>query len=213
MTLPTFLIIGSARAGTTSLYNYLDEHPGIYMSPLKETRFFAFDFESPTPPAPLDDPRYGPAVKTLADYTALFDGVTTETAIGEASPHYMSTPDVAPRIKRHIPAAKIIAILRHPAEQVYSLFSLWRREGRERCKQFEHVLDDNDRRDDYLGPSYYATLKPYFDAFDAAQIKILLFDDYKANTLRAVQEIYAFVGVDAGFEPDFKTGRKRYRLS
>ncbi|MDJ0647624.1 MAG: sulfotransferase [Xenococcaceae cyanobacterium MO_188.B19] len=68
MVLPNFLIIGTPKAGTTSLYHYLNQHPEIYFSPHKEPHFFSFIGEQ--------QPHWG--VKTLAEYEALFEGVTNE---------------------------------------------------------------------------------------------------------------------------------------
>ena len=68
MTLPNFLIIGAMKSGTTVLYQYLKQHPQIYMSPEKETKFFISDY------------------KDIDEYHTFFPGVTDEKAIGEASP-------------------------------------------------------------------------------------------------------------------------------
>ena len=98
MTLPNFLIIGAAKAGTTSLYHYLAQHPQIYMSPVKEPNFFAFDgtrprYGGPGPTLNLD------AVVRIEDYEALFDGGKGEIAIGEATPRYIWAEGAPRRIK------------------------------------------------------------------------------------------------------------------
>jgi Sulfotransferase family len=87
MTMPNFFIIGAQKAGTTSLYYYLKQHPQIYMSPRKEPHFFEgmhSDFYRPA--------RATLPVTDLADYQALFEGVTDEKAIGEASASYLYSP-------------------------------------------------------------------------------------------------------------------------
>ena len=112
MTLPNFLIIGAPKAGTTSLYSYFREHPAIFMPELKEPRFFGYEGQG-------DRIRF--PVRTLEEYTALFDGVTTETAIGEATPHYLVYPVAAQRIRDLIPGVRLIASLRDPVDRAYSV--------------------------------------------------------------------------------------------
>ena len=87
MTLPTFLLIGPSRSGTTSLYYYLQQHPQVFMSRIKETNFFAYEGQ--------DHPERF-QIRTRAQYEALFDGARPGQAIGEASPIYLRSP-VAPR--------------------------------------------------------------------------------------------------------------------
>jgi len=81
MTLPNFLVIGAGKSGTTSLYQYLRQHPQIYMSPLKETRFFAVEGENLPFRGPADS-RFT-LVTHIESYRALFQDVSTEVAIGE----------------------------------------------------------------------------------------------------------------------------------
>jgi len=87
MTMPNFLVIGAAKAGTTSLYHYLNEHPQVFMSPIKETNFFAFNGER------LDGrsrrSRETFPVQTLEEYENLFAGSAGARAVGEVSPLYL----------------------------------------------------------------------------------------------------------------------------
>lgn len=132
MTLPNFLIIGAAKAGTTSLYHYLAQHPQIYMSPIKEPNFFALeercvDFRGP------GDHLYIKqfSVTELERYRSLFQGVTHEQAVGEASPLYLYSPVAPARSHRYVPEMKLIAILRHPVDRAYSAFLHLLRDERE----------------------------------------------------------------------------------
>ena len=91
MTLPNFLVIGAGKAGTTSIYRYLQEHPQVFMSPIKEANFFSYTC------ADWDDEelkRLGWSarfpVRSLAAYEALFEPVKGEKAVGEVSPRYLS---------------------------------------------------------------------------------------------------------------------------
>src|SRR5262245_39905027 len=106
MPLPNFLIIGAAKAGTTSLYDWLRQPPDGFRPALKQPKFFAdapqrTDVEFP--------------VRTLAEYEALFEGATAR-AIGEASPNYLGSSPAMHRIHDTLPRVRLIAALRDPAE-------------------------------------------------------------------------------------------------
>ena len=120
MNMPTFLIIGAMKAGTTSLYHYVGQHPQIYMSPVKEPQFFTFENEALDFHGPGDWHITHQIVKDLENYRKLFQGVTEERAIGEASTVYLYSSRTAERIHSYIPDAKLIAILRDPVERAYS---------------------------------------------------------------------------------------------
>ena len=83
MSWPNFFIVGAGKAGTTSLYEYLKKIPEIYMSPIKEPGYFGTrEFKNPD----------WSKISTENEYLKLFEGVTNEIAIGEASPQYLSDP-------------------------------------------------------------------------------------------------------------------------
>ena len=84
--LPTFIIIGAAKAGTTALYWYFAEHPDVFMSPVKETFYFAYELDAAGRLRYGDPDVHRFPVKTLAEYEALFAGAGTARAVGEASP-------------------------------------------------------------------------------------------------------------------------------
>ena len=119
--LPDFLVVGAPKSGTTSLYRYLEGHPDVYLSPVKEPRYFAF---------PDTPPRFvGPGAKDLNreivwredDYRALFAGRQPHhRAGGEASATYLWAPGAAERIARTVPESRLIAILRQPADRAFS---------------------------------------------------------------------------------------------
>jgi len=200
MTLPNFLIIGDLKAGTSSLYNYLKPHPEIFMSPLKETRFFAFDNKNPDHIA--NGPNVWP-IATWEKYLELFNEVTDEKAIGEASPNYLSSHIAAQRIKERLPNAQLIVSLRNPADKIYSAYLMNFREGREK-RPFETVFREDLKAQTWSMTSNYnyPNLKRYFDLFDKEQIKVILFDDLKADSLATVQNLFNFLEVDQNFTPD-----------
>ena len=92
MIMPNFLIIGAAKSGTTALYHYLKQHPQIYMSPVKEPRFFAYEGEQLAFCGPGDQRIKDSSITDIDTYQLLFRDVLNETAIGEASPVYLCSP-------------------------------------------------------------------------------------------------------------------------
>src|SRR5207248_5761074 len=98
MTLPNFLIIGAARAGTTSLYHYLRQHPDIFMSRIKETNYYTDEDQI------LDSW----AVRSRAKYEELFAGANGERAIGEATPKYLNAITGVERIHADLPGVRQI---------------------------------------------------------------------------------------------------------
>lgn len=122
VTLPTFLVLGAARAATTSLHYYLDQHPTITMSQVKEPNFFAFD-HTVEPPRPLIDPGSPIVTKSVPDqaaYERLFTHAAPGDAVGEASPLYLYVREAPDQIGRLLDAPKLIAILRNPIDRAYS---------------------------------------------------------------------------------------------
>jgi hypothetical protein len=219
MTMPNFLVLGAAKAGTTSLYQYLKQHPQIFMSPTKEPNFFAYEGQT------LDFQGWGRlrgiegSITELPSYRAQFATVSNQVAVGEASTIYLYDPTTAARIRHYIPEAKLIAILRHPVDRAYSQFLQFIREGREPLVEFAQALqaEETRRRNNWTWSYqythvglYYAQLKRYFDTFQPGQIKIYLFDDLKTNLLKTLGSIFDFLEVDESFVPDTKI---RYNIS
>ncbi|MDJ0532709.1 MAG: sulfotransferase [Xenococcaceae cyanobacterium MO_207.B15] len=213
MTMPNFLIIGAAKAGTTALYHYLQQHPQIYMSPHKEPRFFALEGESINFQGPGDKTRFR-FVTEMESYRALFEGVSQEIAIGEASPWYLYVPQAGERIKKHLPDVKLIVILREPVARAYSNFIHALREGLEPLEDFAQAMEAESERIrqnwsyrwHYKQKGfYYGQIKHYFDLFDREQIKVYLYDDFINNPISLLQDIFRFLGVDDSFIPDLSS--------
>ena len=138
--MPNFFIVGAPKAGTTSLYHYLDQHPDIYMSPVKEPNYFAAeirpenfkDLRGGTESdlralreylaGPMAEKRFGGVITEWDDYLKLFRNVKKETAIGEASVCYLWSKTAAQNIQAKIPNAKIIMVLRDPVDRAFSQY-------------------------------------------------------------------------------------------
>jgi hypothetical protein len=196
MTLPNFIIAGAKKAATTSIYEYMKQHPEIYMSPIKETKFFAFEPDNPE--HVYADANKFP-VRTLEDYTRLFAGANGAKAIGEASPLYINSRIAAQRIYETIPAVKLIFSLRNPVERAYSAYLMRVRSGNEHRSAVQAFQEDRER---LRTSSYYNMLQLWYELFDEIQIKVILFEDFKRNSLAVMQELYAFLDVDSSFTPN-----------
>jgi hypothetical protein len=128
---PNFFILGAAKCGTTSLHYYLHQHPEIYLSQVKEPCFFCEEFQ---------------VVKSEEEYLKLFEGVTAEKAIGEASHVYFTSPGTPKLLHRLFPRARFILIFRHPADRAYSLYHHMKRFGFETAETFERALELEEER-------------------------------------------------------------------
>lgn len=205
--LPNFIVIGAAKAGTTALYWYLAEHPEVFMSPVKETNYFAYGLDQSGRLLYGDPDVHHFPVKSLSEYEQLFAEAGEVVAVGEASPIYLECPQAAGRILELLPNVRLICGLRQPIDRAYSDYQMYlRRRGRRldpaRDLAATSVWARPDSRWMHVG-RYYEQLKRYFDAFPREQIHVFLFDDLKRGALETVQNIYRFVGVDPAFKPDF----------
>lgn len=206
---PNFAIVGAAKAGTTSLYHYLDRHPQIYMCPNKEPRFFALENEKLDFQGPAQQINHT-SVTTWETYSQLFAGVTDELAIGEASTLYLSSPKAPARIKHYLPNVKLIAILRDPAARAFSSYVHLVRDGYETLS-FEAALEaEKERIKARWQPLwyyqqrgfYYQQLKRYFDIFASEQIQVYLFKDLVREPTKVFRDITSFLEVDDSFIPE-----------
>ncbi|MEQ8754558.1 MAG: sulfotransferase [Coleofasciculus sp. G1-WW12-02] len=199
MNLPTFLIIGVQKAGTTSIYNYLNQHPQIYMSPVKETNFLEKNWGE------IEDQRKA-KIDTFEKYCQLFTGVKDEIAIGEASPNYLfHYESSSERIKRYVPNAKLIAVLRNPVDRAYSDYLMHIRDAigkGKRTSLSEQIKYKADKSFIILKGFYYKHLQYFYEEFGREQIQVYLYDNLSKEPIKFMQKMYRFVGVDDTFLPD-----------
>lgn len=217
MTLPNFFVIGAQKAGTTSLYHYLDQHPGVYMSPVKEPHFFDYEGERPRFGGP--ERRPSASITSMEQYRKLFEGVADERAVGEASPTYLYLPGVPERIKRYAPEAKFVAVLRNPVERAYSAYLHTVRNGREPLNDFALALREEEGRIrenwhhvyHYKARGfYYDQLVRYHEAFGAEKVRVYLYEDLNGDPVGVSRDVFRFLGVDDSFAPDISV---RYNAS
>lgn len=202
---PHFLIIGAGKSGTTSIDQYFSQHPEIFMA-RKEPCYFALkNIEKINDPEDKEMINHYPnGVTKIDDYLKLFDNAKDSQKRGEASPIYLNS-DVAPvEIKNAIPDVKLIAILRHPAERLYSRYLHLANEFR--APDINELFDMDSKwhwRNDLVKEGYYAAnLKRFYDCFGEGQIKVVLYEDFRSSPQKVISSLYSFVGVDEKFDPD-----------
>jgi len=193
---PNFFIVGAPKAGTTSLYLYLKKTPSIYMSPVKEPRYFS----------PKSAKRSSMSrVKNKNNYLDLFKGVKDEKAIGEASSVYLRDEESPELIKKTIPNAKIIIILRNPIHRAFSHYLMSIIGGRntkpfsEDLQLFVRSPEKNSRfLRAIIDPGfYYESTKRYVQIFGDANVKIIIFEEFIKNQKEIFREILRFLDVDS----------------
>jgi hypothetical protein len=181
--LPSVIIIGAAKTGTTSLHHYLSQHPEIAMSEKKELRFFSHGHVWN---------------RGVPWYESQFTG--NAKLHGETSPAYSQYPrfpEVPRRIHELVPGVKLIYIVRDPIERLVSHYTFSVAKGRERGTLDDAVRSPSSR---YVDISlYYTQVSRYLPYFDRSRILIVSSEDLQARRLETLQEVFRFLDVDDTF--------------
>lgn len=201
--IPTnFLIVGAAKAGTTSIHEYLKQHPDIFMSERKEPCFFTFYNESP-PSYSTDRPVE--FIHDLDEYNKLFDGSGDYKIRGESStPYLFFYEKTIDNIKRLIPEyhlLNILIVLRNPIDRAYSQYMMKIRDVVENLSFEDAVKMESSREKENAHFDFFYTkrgfykeqVKAYLSNFK--NVKILLYDDFKENESIFLNEILDFLDV------------------
>ena len=205
-TIPDFFVVGHPKCGTTALHQMLKLHPRIYMPDRKEPWFFAEELHESTPPRPEGTPR------TLEQYAEWFTGAEPGQLVGEATAYYLWSKGAAANIARVNPDARIIAILREPASFLRSLHLQLLEQYTEVETDLGRALElEQRRREGRAIPRYiyfprmllYSEFVRYVEqlervyaVFPAEQVKVLIYDDFRADNAATVREIHRFLGVE-----------------
>jgi hypothetical protein len=212
VTRPNFIVVGAGRSGTTSLHNYLGQHPDIFMCTAKSPNFFASEIPQPRWETATARAMGAQWVSDPATYGAMFDGAEGATAVGEVSPVYLQALDVAPRIAAACGDVRIIAVLRNPVDRACAHFVGRQRDG---IEPPEAVMAD--RMDELLAAGlpddvafghypgcgrYHHFLTPYIETFGVDRVHVALHEDLLGDPLAVLAAMFDFLGVDPGFEPD-----------
>jgi Sulfotransferase domain len=179
--LPNFLVIGAAKAGTTSIYHYLRAHPQVFMPKTKELNFFVANDGWP---------------KGTSWYERQFDGAGDAVAVGEASPNYTKFPlfpGVPERIAKVLPEVRLIYLVRDPVERFRSGYLDEVRRGRQR-NPIESTLASNPG---YLAASEYAMqIEQYLEHFRRDQLLVITSEELRRQRAATMRVVHGFLGAD-----------------
>ena len=199
--LPDFIIIGTVRSGTTSLYYNICEHPSVLQAAYDEIGFFDSNYQ-------LGIDWYRSMFPTNKEMKRV--RVDTGNAItGEDTPFYFWKKEAVDRIYQNIPKVKIISIFRNPVDRAYSNYNLGVRLNTEKLT-FEEAIDKEldyiekngfrktiDQRRSYLSKGMYENqIKLWFNVFSKEQIHILSTEQMNKNPQKELQKIFSFLEID-----------------
>lgn len=211
MALPDFFIAGAPKAGTTALHAALARHPQLYLSAVKEPKFFLTDGPPPAQGGPGDAKTYREHIWRQADYEALFAPAPAGTIRGESTPFYLYSPAAQQRINKLIPQAKMIIVLRDPIERAHSNWAhLWS-SGLDPIDDFVRACDAEDRRVAARWAEFWhykriglygEQLEHLYTMFAAEQVLLLRYIDLVDNPSDTLDRICAFLGVRQGLVAD-----------
>lgn len=191
--LPSFLVIGAQRAGTSLLHEILAAHPEIYVPPQrKELHYF--------------DRYHDRGLGWYASYFPEKEAAGTYAAIGETTPDYLAIPEVAPRIAAALPGCRLVAILRNPVDRAYSWYQYCRRNRNER-RGVEEFLDNDPTALDW--GLYGEHLARYRERCAGHPLLVLVYEDLVREPGPELERLAGFLSLSRPFtEPDAMLQRK-----
>ncbi len=197
---PDFFVVGAAKSGTTALWKYFQQHPEIFVTnqiEYKELGYFS--------------KQYGVSNKKF--YLKHFKSATKEQLIGEVCHAYLTSDESPAWIKRDIPNAKIIILLRNPIDRAYSLYNWMVMNGYECSTTFENALEKEEKINTgnydksnllhgfiynykyFHSGLYYNQVKRYYDIFGKENILIIEYEDFKAESELYLNRIFKFLSL------------------
>ncbi|HEY7147108.1 MAG TPA: sulfotransferase [Streptosporangiaceae bacterium] len=207
MALPDFFVAGAPKAGTTALHAALARHPYLYLSPVKEPKFFLSDGPPPGRGGPGDMRTYHEHVWRRADYEALFRAGPASLPRGESTPFYLYRHDAQLRIRSLIPGARLIVVLRDPVERAHSNWThLWSA-GLDPVGDFVQACAEEERRIragwadfwHYLALGRYGEqLARLYTVFPREQVLVFRYRALVDQPGTVLNRICAFLGVPQG---------------
>ncbi|HET8573281.1 MAG TPA: sulfotransferase [Edaphocola sp.] len=204
---PNFLIVGVPKGGTSSLYEYLKDHPAIYLPEQKELHFFTYNELKKNTRGPGDKLALATVIKTWGDYLKYYSNMAGEKMAGDVSPSYFYfSKAIVGDIKDQLGInTKIIIMLRDPIERAYSNYLHQKRLMHEKL-DFQEALEREEERIGkrygdfwrYKDHSFYAErCLDYINTFGEKNVKIVIFEDMVKHTQATVKSILDFLEVDS----------------
>ncbi len=207
---PTFLVLGAPKAGTTALYRWLEQHPEVAVSSNKQPHYFAGI--RPEFRGPGDQLLNRDIVTDRAAYLRLFAAGAGRRARGEASPFYLHyAAAAAPRIRDAVPDCRLVVLLREPVSRAYSGYLHLVRDGRERGTFAEALACEGERMQRGWEPLwahrdlgfYGRQIGTVLRTFPRSQLGVWTYEELSRDAAATFAAICRFIGVDAGFTPEF----------
>ena len=211
MALPDFLIAGVPKAGTSALHAALVRHPQLFLPGVKEPKFFLSDGRPPDQGGPGDRQTYQEHVWRRGDYEALFADAPPGAVKGEATPFYLHDEGAHRRIRRLVPGAKLVLILRDPVDRALSNWAHLFGAGLEPESDFLRACDKEAERKRkgwaafwlYQELGHYGTqVRRLFEHFPREQVLLMRYRDLRDTPVDALDRVTAFLGVDPGVVRD-----------
>ena len=203
--LPNFVVVGAAKCGTTSLWQYLAQHPDVFLpTRRKELHHFAADDVRASSAGPGDGRAVEDLCATWDEYVAQFAEAGDEAAVGDVSPSYFAYPRSADAIRDRLGRPRIVLILRDPVQKAFSQYSHLLRDGRETLPFWEALAAEPERRAKgygalwrYVESGRYAEPTQHFlDVFGRDHVLVLFFEDLVREPAVTMRQLFAFLGVD-----------------
>jgi hypothetical protein len=191
MALPTFLLAGAQRCGTTTMHRLLKQHPNVFMARPKELHFFDMRWDN-----------------GLDWYREQFTPKPGHTALGEATPIYLYDGPARERMIETLPDVRLLILLRNPVDRAYSHYLHSIERGKEKLATFEEALDAESKRlsrDTTAARRGYSyvdrgqfieQLEVVEKAYGRDRLHVLLLEDLKNDRVGTLEAVFRFIGVD-----------------
>lgn len=223
---PNLFLVGSGKCGTTTLYNYLNQHPGVFMSNPKEPAYFCKDFHKESDE--FHNKQNFFFYRTEQEYMKLFSAVKNQKVIGEASTLYFPSKVAAKNIYEFNPEAKIIITIRNPIDLLYSVHGEYMLIFRENINDFAEALAvEKQRRNGENIPKtipapsllFYSEkvkfsncISRYIEMFGRDRVKVIIYEEFRENNFEVVHDVFNFIDVDPKINIEFKTYRASRKI-
>ena len=192
---PNFFIVGVSKSGTTSLYNYLQEIPQIFLPIRKESHYFSRKI--------LPENHSEKPIRNKGDYLKLFENAPDESIIVDASATHLSDPNAPKLIHEVNPEAKILISLRNPIERAFSAYLMHWSKGTIKKTFSDEISYELSHKIDLSKPNirldagfYYEDVKRYLELFGEGNVKIIIFEEWIKVPKKTIEEILKFIKVN-----------------
>jgi hypothetical protein len=208
--LPHFVIAGAPKAGTTALHAALATHPGLYLSPVKEPKYYLTGGRPPSRSrhrGPGDAHSAQEWVWRREDYLSLFDGAPAGTVRGESTPFYLYDRAAQARLVADVPGVRVIVVVRDPVDRAYSNWAHLRADGLEPVADFLFAVRLEEKRIadgwapfwHYRGLGRYGEqLRDLYRHLPREQVFLLRYRELVDRPTQTLDRVSGFLGVPAG---------------